>query len=76
MRTQEQALRVYYGAMPDAELQNAAANRGSYLPVAQRLLAEELKRRHLGAPPVPPPLPALAAEGHGVMRVLRHAFRH
>lgn len=74
MRTQEQALRVYYAAMSDAELQNAAANRGSYLPVAQTLLAEELKRRHLAAEPLP--APAHLTEGRGVLSVLRHAFRH
>jgi hypothetical protein len=76
MRTQEQALRVYYSAMPDGELRSAAANKGSFLPLAQRLLTEELQRRHLGAPMGPPPLPAHPAGGHGVMRVLRHAFRH
>ena len=77
MRTQEQALRVYYAAMPDGELRDAAANRGSFLPVAQRLLAAEMQRRHLAAPlQGPPPLPPHPAEGHAVMRVLRHAFRH
>jgi len=77
MRTQEQALRVYYAAMTDAELQNAAANRSSFLPVAQKLQAEELRRRHLAAEPsTPPPLPALPAEDHGVISALRHAFRH
>jgi len=74
MRTQEQALRVYYAAMPDAELQTAAANRGSFLPVAQRLLTEELRRRHL-AEETPPASTRVAAH-HGVMNVLRHAFRH
>jgi hypothetical protein len=77
MRTQEQALRVYYAAMPDGELRDAAANRGSFLPVVQKLLAEELQRRHLAAAPLGlPSLPALPAEGHGVLGVLRHAFRH
>ena len=74
MRTQEQALRVYYAAMPDAELQNAALNRGSFLPLAQRLLAEELQRRHLAAEPSA--VPEHPAEGHGMLSVLRHAFRH
>lgn len=77
MRTQEQALRIYYAAMPDGELRNAAANKGSFLPVAQRLLVEELERRHLAAEPLGgPSLPAQPAEAHGVMGVLRHAFRH
>jgi len=74
MRTQEQAFRAYYAAMPDAELQSAAANRGSYLPVAQKVLSEELRRRHLAeeAPARANPV----AEHHGVMSALRHAFRH
>jgi hypothetical protein len=76
MRTQEQALRVYYAAMPDGELRDTATNRGSFLPVVQRLLAEELQRRHLAAPLGLPYLPAQPAEGHGVLGVLRHAFRH
>ena len=76
MRTQEQALRIYYAAMPDGELRNAAANKGSFLPVAQRLLVEELERRHLAAPLGVPSLAAQPAEAHGVMGVLRHAFRH
>ena len=74
MRTQEQALRVYYAAMPDAELQHAAVNKDSFLPVVQRLLDEELHRRHLAAEPSA--APAHAPEGHGVMSALRHAFRH
>jgi hypothetical protein len=76
MRTQEQALRVYYAAMPDGELRDAEANRDSFLPVAQRLLAEELQRRHLALPTGLPSLPAQSAEGRGVLGVLRHAFRH
>lgn len=74
MRTQEQALRVYYAAMPDAELQSAAANRSSFVPAAQRLLAEELRRRNLVSQPSEPPLHPAAA--HGLMSGLRHAFRH
>jgi hypothetical protein len=73
MRTQEQTLRVYYAAMTEVELQSAAANRSSFLPLAQRLLGEELKRRNLPSEPAPPAQPA---EGQGVMNVLRHAFRH
>lgn len=76
MRTQEQALRAYYAAMSDAELRNAVTNRGSFLPIAQRLQTEEFERRNLAAEPRPPSRPALPVEGHGVMSVLRHAFRH
>jgi hypothetical protein len=73
MRTQERALRVYYAAMPDGELRNAAVNKGSFLPLAQKLLAEELERRNLAA--TLPAAPA-RAKGRGVMSVLRHGFRH
>jgi hypothetical protein len=73
-RTQQQALKVYYAAMPDQELQHAAANKNSFLPIVQRLLEEELKRRHL-APQDPTPS-ARGGTDQGVMRGLRHAFRH
>ncbi|HUI80864.1 MAG TPA: hypothetical protein VLY24_23220 [Bryobacteraceae bacterium] len=71
-RTQEQALRIYYAAMPDGELQHAAANKDSFLPIAQRLLGEELRRRHLEAESAQP---AHLAH-HGLLQGLRHAFRH
>ena len=74
IRTQEQALRVYYATMPDAELQTAAANRVSFLPIAQRLLSEELQRRNLAAEP--PAAPGRPKDRHGVGWALRHAFRH
>jgi hypothetical protein len=74
MRTQEQALRVYYAAMTELELRNAAANKSSFLPVVQRVLGEELQRRNLPAEPSAPP--ALPAQSHGVLNALRHAFRH
>jgi hypothetical protein len=73
-RTQERAFRVYYAAMPDDELRNAAVNRGSFLPLAQRLLAEELERRHLTTGPSS--APADPAEARGMLRVLRNGFRH
>ena len=74
MRTQEQALRVYYAAMPDQELQNTAANQSSFLPVAQKLLADELRRRHL----VPQELagPVSPSQHPSIIQGLRHAFRH
>ena len=74
MRTQEQALRVYYAAMPDGELQHAAANKGSFVPAAQKLLGEELRRRNLATESAAPP-PHVAAS-HGLISGLRHAFRH
>jgi hypothetical protein len=74
MRTQEQALRVYYAAMPDGELEHAAANSGSFVPAAQRLMSEELGRRHLT--PGSSALPQHPAASHGLISGLRHAFRH
>ncbi|HEV3334522.1 MAG TPA: hypothetical protein VG096_26220 [Bryobacteraceae bacterium] len=74
MRTQEQALRVYYAAMSDGELQGAAANRNSFVPTARRLLAEELRRRNLASEPSAPPLHPAARQG--LMSGLRQAFRH
>jgi hypothetical protein len=47
MRTQEQAFRAYYASMTDAELLTTGRNRGSFIPLAQTLLTEELQRRHL-----------------------------
>jgi hypothetical protein len=53
MRTQEQAFQAYYASMTDEELLMTDRNRGSFIPLAQTLLAEELLRRHL-TPPAPP----------------------
>jgi len=55
MRNQEQAFRVYYGSMTDAELLRIAANESSFIAVAQRILDSELAKRHL-TPPRPAPL--------------------
>ena len=49
MRSQEQAFRAYYGAMSDAELLQIAAHRTSYLPVAQRILSDEMQKRRLNS---------------------------
>ena len=69
-RTQEKALKVYYAAMSDEELENAAANKSSFLPVAQKLLSEELYRRHL---PRDSSLPADPAESRRILRGFPHA---
>ena len=53
MKRQEQAFRAYYSSMTDAELLQTAANRSSFIEVAQRLLAEEVTKRKLGSPPAP-----------------------
>ena len=48
MTMQEQALRAYYTSMTDADLLRTAANKKSFIEVAQKVLAEELLKRHLG----------------------------
>ena len=55
MRSQEQAFRAYYAAMTDAELLQTAANRISFIVIAQKVLADELN--HRGLTSAPPPLP-------------------
>jgi hypothetical protein len=50
MTVQEHAFRAYYASMTDAELLKTAANRKSFIGIAQKLLAEELTRRNLQAP--------------------------
>ena len=47
MTVQEHAFRAYYASMTDAELLKTAANRRSFIEIAQKLLAEELTRRSL-----------------------------
>jgi len=51
MTTQEQAFAAYYASMSDADLLRTAGNKKSFVEIAQRLLAEELVRRHLEVPP-------------------------
>ena len=50
MTAQEQAFRDYYGSMADAELLRTALHRESYIEPAQRLMTEEIERRHLNTP--------------------------
>ena len=47
MTGQEQAFRGYYASMTDAELLRIAANKTSFIDVAQKTLADELMRRNL-----------------------------
>jgi hypothetical protein len=51
MTVQEQAFRAYYASMTDAELLRIAANRSSFVDIAQKVLADELKKRNLAVPP-------------------------
>lgn len=50
MHVQEQAFRAYYGSMTDGDLLAVAANRTSFIPLAQQLLCEEVARRNLALP--------------------------
>ena len=51
MTAQEDAFRAYYGSMADAELLRTAVHKDSYIPLAQKLMAEEIARRNLTVPP-------------------------
>ena len=45
MTEQEQAFSAYYASMTDVELLRIAANKTSFIDVAQKVLADELTRR-------------------------------
>ena len=47
MTAQQEAFRVYYSSLTDAELMKIAANKRSFLDVAQEALANELRGRNL-----------------------------
>jgi hypothetical protein len=51
MTSQEQAFRAYYGSMADAELLRTVLHKNSYIVLAQKLMDEEIERRHLTVPP-------------------------
>jgi hypothetical protein len=51
---QQEAFKVYYSSLTDADLMKIAANRHSFLDVAQEALANELRGRNL-APSEPSP---------------------
>jgi len=55
MNVQEQAFRAYYASMSDGDLLRTAANRGSFIPIAQQMIAEEIARRKLVSPAEPGP---------------------
>ena len=50
MHVQEQAFRAYYASMSDRDLLAVAANRMSFIDLAQQILREELARRKLSLP--------------------------
>ena len=50
MTTQQQAFKNYYSSLTDVELTKIAANKRSFLDVAQEALANELRGRNLALP--------------------------
>ena len=72
MQGQLQAFRAYYASMTDAELLSLAANRSSFIDVAQQTLTEELTRRKL-----PEPVAASEPEErHCAVHDFLHGLRH
>lgn len=75
MTTQEHAFHRYYASMTDAELLQTAANRRSLIEVAQRVLADEIERRHLVEQVAGPA--QRGPEGEGPHRTItQRLFRH
>jgi len=74
MRSPQEAFRAYYASMTDADLLAVAANKGSFLDVAQRVLGEEMARRHL-SPPAPTAEAHAGAHSGGIGRFLHLAGR-
>jgi hypothetical protein len=50
MKTQSQTFREYYASMTDADLLKMAANKTSFIEIAQKAMEDELTRRHLAGP--------------------------
>jgi hypothetical protein len=61
---QQQAFKVYYSSLTDAELMKIAANKRSFLDVAQEALANELRGRNLAPSEPAPPADKRIAESH------------
>ncbi len=67
MGVQEQAFRTYYASMSEEKLLETAAHRSSFIGVAQRVLDEEIARRHLT---LPEEHEAPVEHGGGILRTL------
>jgi len=77
MHVQEQAFRAYYASMSDSDLLAVAANRTSFIDLAQQILREELARRSLALPVEVAPASAPAAGfGAAVHRFFRRRHMH
>jgi hypothetical protein len=61
---QQEAFKVYYSSLTDAELLKIAANKRSFLNVAQEALANELRGRNLAPSEPPRPADNQAPESH------------
>jgi hypothetical protein len=81
MHVQEQAFRAYYASMTDRDLLAVAANRMSFIDLAQQILREELARRKLtlpaeASPPVTAPTAGvLSSAFHKLLRAGRTQHR-
>jgi len=70
---------MYYASMSEAELLDAAKNKISFILPAQKLLTEELVKRHLSTVATEPPRHAGSEAELGLLKLagrLRHAFHH
>ena len=81
MTAQQQAFKVYYSSLTDAELMKIAANKRSFLSVAQEALANELRGRNLMLSEPPPPSAGRTAESPSnllarMARKVRGLFSH
>ena len=76
MTRQEQAFISYYASMTDEELLQTAANRASFVEIAQRLLMAELARRRLEMPSASEPAPKHTGGFGKLMRRLHLAHPH
>jgi hypothetical protein len=78
MHIQEQAFRAYYASMSDGDLLATAANRHSFVDVAQQILSEELARRNLALHTETPQAVTERASGglRAAVRKLLQAMRH
>jgi hypothetical protein len=61
---QQQAFQAYYSSMTDAELMKIAANKRSFLDVAQAALDNELRGRNLTPGEPSPSADSRTAESH------------
>ena len=64
MTAQQEAFKVYYSSLTDVELLKIAANKRSFLEVAQEALANELRGRNLTPSEPSGPPDTRIAESH------------